>query len=376
MMTKLAALGQRIIIYGGGVGGAQLAKRLSGRAKVTLVDPHDYFEVPMAAPRNMVRPDFAQQAIMPFAQVLPHVEHVRARLVELRPDGGSVRHPDGTQTTISGDIVVLATGSGYVNDLVRAAQGSAAERRAFYAQYHQHLLAARNVVIVGGGPIGVEIAGEISQNWPDKKLTIVEAGPRLLAGTSAAASAHAAKVLGARGVTIITGERVEPDPLHGADVLTIGGVARTTGGRALAYDLLVWCVGGRPNTEYLRPHLSHVVNERGQVRVTPDLRVLGQQRMFALGDITDLPENKMAWFTNHHVDIAAANVATVLAGERLPLKTYKPRTGNPMMAVTLGSNAGVTHLPAPIGIVRASWANRKIKAAHMLVPKYRRIFGA
>jgi 2-polyprenyl-6-methoxyphenol hydroxylase-like FAD-dependent oxidoreductase len=41
-----------VAIYGGGIAGAVLANRLSRDFNVVLVDPHDYFEVPMAAPRK------------------------------------------------------------------------------------------------------------------------------------------------------------------------------------------------------------------------------------------------------------------------------------------------------------------------------------
>ena len=41
-----------VAIYGGGIAGAVLAHRLSRDFDVVLVDPHDYFEVPMAVPRN------------------------------------------------------------------------------------------------------------------------------------------------------------------------------------------------------------------------------------------------------------------------------------------------------------------------------------
>lgn len=45
-----------------------------------------------------------------------------------------------------------------------------------------------------------------------------------------------------------------------------------------------------------------------------------------------------------------------------------------MMAVTLGSRAGVLHLPV-VGVVRAPYINRIAKAGHMLVPKFRRALG-
>jgi apoptosis-inducing factor 2 len=361
-----------VVIYGGGVGGAQLAKRLSGKTEVVLVDPLDYFEVPMAAPRIMVQPDFAERAIMSFAKALPAVKHVRAKLVELRTDSGLVETPDGKQSLISGDVTVLATGSRFATELVRGIEGSGSSRKAFYARFHDRL---RSALIVGGGPIGVEIAGEISETWPDRAITILEAGPRLLSGTSEKAATYAAGMLTKRGVTIITGDRLEGYEHSPGEIFAPGGEARTAAGRQISYDLLLWCIGGRPATSYLQEHFGHTLNDKGQVRVTPDLRVVGQEVLFALNDITDLIENKMAWIASGHAGVAAGNILALLSGNHAKLKPYKAKTGNPMMAVTLGCCHGVSHLPSPIGVVRASWFNRKLKADQMMVPMVRKAFG-
>jgi NADH dehydrogenase FAD-containing subunit len=364
----------QVVIYGGGVAGAKLARKLRGKAEVVLVNPLDYFEVPMAAPRNLVQPDFAERAILPFAQALPEVQHVRAKLIELSAEGGWVQTAGGGRLLISGDISVLATGSCFASGLVRGTEGSIGERKTLYARFHERLRASRRVLIAGGGPIGVEIAGEISETWPDKAITLIEAGPRLLAGTSEEAATHAASVLAGRGVRIITGDRLEGDQHVPEDIFAAGGTAMTSAGRPIPYDLLVWCIGGRPNTDYMRAHFPRALNDRSQVCVTPDLRVLGFSHLFAVGDITDLPENKMAWVVGGHVNVVATNIGDVLKGGA-GTKRYKAKTGNSMMAVTLGRRAGVTQLPKPIGVVRAAWINRKLKAADMLVSMNRRTFG-
>ncbi|MNL80943.1 hypothetical protein D3C87_2079210 [compost metagenome] len=59
--------------------------------------------------------------------------------------------------------------------------------------------------------------------------------------------------------------------------------------------------------------------------------------------------------------------------DRKKMVTYSPQTGNPMMAITLGSRTGVAHLPF-FGVVRWPWLNRKAKAEQMLVPKFRKTF--
>jgi NADH dehydrogenase FAD-containing subunit len=362
-----------VVIYGGGMGGAQLAKKLSGKFKIIVVDPLDYFEVPMAAPRNLVQPDFSRRAIATFAEALPDVQHVRAKLIELSAAGGLVETPDGRQFMITGDATVLATGSRFANELVRGIEGTSRQRQAFYARFHERLSSAKRVLIVGGGPIGVEIAGEISETWSDKIVTLIEAGHRLLAGTSEKAAQHAAAVLAGRGVTIFTSDRLE-NSAHRFDVFAAGGVAQTAAGRQISYDLLLWCVGGQPNTGYLQKHFAHVLNANAQVRVTPELRVVGEQRLFAMGDITDLVESKMAWVTGAHVGVVAANITALLDGAHTRPRSYTPKTGNQTMAITLGCRGGVLHLP-PVGVVRNQWLNRKLKADHMLVPIVRKSLG-
>lgn len=364
----------RVTIYGGGIAGGVLAKSLSSQVKVRLVDPLPFFEVPMAAPRNLVEPSFADQAILPFADVLPGVEHVSARLVELTPNGGLVEDAHGDRLTIGGDVTVLATGSRFSNELVRASGGRVEDRKAYLARYHERLASARRILIVGGGPIGVEFAGEITQTWPDKSITVVEAGSRLLAGTSEKAAAHATSFLKARGVALVLGEMLEVDASSSRDPFAPGGTARTSAGREIPYDLLISAVGGRPNTGYMNPQFADTLDQAGRIRVGSDLRVVGQDRLFAIGDINDLDENKMAAHIKGQVPVAEANILAVLAG-RMPSSHYKAKTGNPLMAVTLGRRAGVIHLP-PFGVITANWFARKVKADAMLVPRYRKIMGA
>jgi NADH dehydrogenase FAD-containing subunit len=367
---------QQIVIYGGGMAGAILAKKLSDGFEVTLVDPNDYFEVPMATPRSLVTPEFSEQAIIPFAQALPKVRLVRGTLTEFDGRSGTIKHNDGKQMHLQGDVTVLATGSSFSNALMRATDATFSERKAFFAKFQQRIEQAQRILIVGGGPIGVEVAGEITDKHSNKSVTLLESGPRILAGTSDEASGHAASVLKARGIEILCNERLQNAGSTKTEVFGGAGEARTSSGRTIPYDLIIWCIGGKPNTDYMKPLLASLLDEAERIRVTPQLRVEGMQSVFALGDITDLAENKMAWHIADQVKNAAFNIRQVLAGKtsNTDLKIHKPQTGNPMMAVSIGRHTGVLHLPV-LGVVRSAWMNRKAKAEHMLVPKYRKILG-
>lgn len=366
-----------VVIYGGGMAGALLAKALSSQFQITLVDPNEYFEVPMATPRSLVKPEFADSAIVPFAHALPGVKHLRGALAELRPDGGVVRLQGDREALIKGRIAVLATGSAFSNSLMRAVGGASVdERKAFYRSYRDRLAESQRILIVGGGPIGVEVAGEIVEHYPHKTITLLEAGPRLLAGTSEGAAAYATRFLTERGVTVLTNERFDSAGTSSSEAFAAGGEVHTNRGRSLSYDLLVWCIGGKPNTGYMKAHFASALNAAGRIRVTPELHVAGFEKLFALGDITDLDENKMAWHINGHVKTATHNIRALLSrdGGAPKLKKYKPQTGNPKMAVTLGSRHGVVHLPG-VGVVRWPAFARMAKSGHMLVPQYRKALG-
>lgn len=126
----------------------------------------------------------------------------------------------------------------------------------------------------------------------------------------------------------------------------------------------------------MEKHFQQVLNNKGQIKVTSKLRVLGHDTIFAVGDITDLDENKMAWHINAQVQRAVYNINQILLDKTTDkfLKDYKAQTNNPQMAVTLGSKQGVVHLPV-IGLITNPLMTRQAKAAHMLVPKYRKALG-
>jgi NADH dehydrogenase FAD-containing subunit len=48
-------------------------------------------------------------------------------------------------------------------------------------QEHARLNSAKSILIIGGGIVGVELAGEVLAKMPDKKITVLTSGPRLIA---------------------------------------------------------------------------------------------------------------------------------------------------------------------------------------------------
>ena len=364
-----------IVIYGGGMAGTFLAKKLCQSFAVTLVDSNEYFEIPMATPRSIVDANFAEQAIIPFKHALPKVQHIQGHLMQLNPDySGVVRLKTGQEIQLHADVSVMATGSHFSNSLVRGQSQTKLQRQNFYQDFSKAIEKAQNIVLVGGGPIGVEIAGEINDLYPQKIITIIESKTRLVSGTTAKVSAYIQQDFKRRGIRVFTNTQLVQASHPKDTVCTEAGVAMTADGQQIAYDLLMWCIGGRANTTYLQAHFADLLNPSAQVQVENTLQVKHHPRRFALGDITDLAENKKAWHIKGQNPVAAHNIRCLLEDKPHALKTYKAKTNNPMMAITLGRQKGVVYLPI-VGMINIPLITRMAKASHMLVPKYRKELG-
>ena len=73
------------------------------------------------------------------------------------------------------DYLVLAVGSTYAEPVKPTqAEPTLAERQSSWNEAAAKLAAARSVIIVGAGPVGVELAGEILTVYPHKKVTFVD----------------------------------------------------------------------------------------------------------------------------------------------------------------------------------------------------------
>jgi apoptosis-inducing factor 2 len=364
----------KLVVAGGGMAGHKIAHAMQHVADVTLVDPKDYIEVPMAVPRLLVAPG-SLPAIIPYSAFLPKTTRIQGWLKEVRERAivVSADHWPAPKE-VPYDYLVLATGSNYQGDLVKPLSGSVSERSRHFTSVHKHLASAGRILIVGGGAVGIELAGEIIESFPEKGVTVVEAGPHILPVTSEKPRRWAAEFLQNHGARLLTGERiVEPATIPPGNLDVRGGQAVTDAGSRIDYDLGFWCVGLRPDASYLNAHFPDALDAKGLIRVSSDFRVSGQRQMFAVGDITDQPDKGAMW-ARYHAEVAIKNLKRLIASPATPiLAQYKRPMPRTTMLVTLGRNNGVVDLP--FGTFRAGWLARMLKGEHMLVPRFRKGIG-
>ncbi|TVU26809.1 hypothetical protein EJB05_29373 [Eragrostis curvula] len=331
--SMLRSTGDRVVIVGGGIAGALLAKTLQNHADVVLIDPKDYFEIPWANLRAKVDQFSVERAVIPHSDYLTHAWIVAASAVGV--DDSVVLTSIGR--AVAYDFLVIATGRTCIHPAKRS------ERLEMFTQDKERIERAKTVMIVGGGPIGVELAAEIVITYPDKRVTIVHGGPRLLTSVmSPKASAKALEWLRYKKVTVLLDQTVDvsaapPD----AKEFT------TSAGETVAADCHFLCTGRPLASAWLREtFLAEHVNAEGQLCVDEHLRVGGRKNVFAVGDVTDVPEAKQGHLAQRQAMVVSRNLKLLVKGavKEEKLHRYKPGAKSGM-TVMLGRYDALSELP-------------------------------
>ncbi|MEV1000613.1 FAD-dependent oxidoreductase [Nonomuraea sp. NPDC050202] len=355
-MGENARVRPSVVVLGGGYGGSRVARLLDDVAEVTLVDPSDAFMHNVAAWRALVEPEWLDRIFVPYRRLLTHGRFVRDRAVAV--DGTRVTLASGA--TLEPDYLVLATGSAYPFP-AKAGKPDAELAKAEARAAHEALAGAERVLLVGAGPVGLELAGEIKAAFPGKHVTLADVAPDILPGPfEQELRDELRRQLDELGVELKLGSPLRELP--GAPPATAAPIAiATEAGEKLTADVWFRCFGVVPRTDYLRGELAEARDGQGYVRVDSSLRVLGQERVFAIGDISDADRN-MAGFAGQQGELLAANLRAQITGEG-DMVAYERRPA--LILVPLGPDGGAGQLPGQ-GVIGAE-ATAEIKGRAMLV---------
>lgn len=142
-------------------------------------------------------------------------------------------------------------------------------------------------MIVGGGPTGVELAGEIAVDFPEKDITLVHNGSRLLEFIGPKASDKALKWLRSKKVDVKLEQRVDLNSIPDSNG---SKTYHTSAGETIRADCHFVCTGKPLGSAWLNDTvLKNNLDNRGRLMVDEYLRVKGRKNIFAIGDITDIP---------------------------------------------------------------------------------------
>lgn len=361
---------KRVIIIGAGFGGLQLAQSLSGNEdfQVVLIDKNNY---------HQFQPLFYQVAtagIEPSAISFPlrlafhNHENIHVRVACVTKIISETNVVETNLGEISYDYLVIAIGAdtnffGNQNiaekSLPMKSVGEALGLRnrllenfekALVSDNEEDRAGLLNIVVVGGGPTGVEMSGTLSEmkkhvlpkdypelNFDLMQIYIVESGAELLGPMSKNAQTKSKEYLEQLGVNVMLNSRVSDfDGLY----------VYFADGSKIRTNNLVWAAGVKANAiEGINPS---IIMRGGRMKVNEYSQVDGYQNIFALGDVALMTEEK---FPNGHPQVAqpaiqqgkllAKNLINIIKGNQLKPFIYKDLGS----MATVGRNLAVVDLP-------------------------------
>lgn len=372
-----------VVIIGGsyaGIGVAHALLKDVPSVKVVMISPHKtaYFNV--AAPRILAKPDAfkPEQYLLPIEQAFSRYPAGSFNFIE---DLVISIDPVAKTVTVgkSGDIIqyhhlVISSGGTTASSIGRGSSvapfrvSNADDMDTVIKASQQAIAESRTIIIAGGGPVGVEFAGELSEAFKQKegfKLTLLTQTRHLLPTLREKAGIAAERILTRSNVEVLTSRRVQKAQ---QDTKTKKWVATLDNGDIITADLYISATGIIPNNDFIpREFLS----ADGWVNVDDHFRVKGSTLengeslpIYAVGDITSYPQRMVAKIPEQ-VKIAAANIASNILGHGVRPQ-YKP-SRSVMMIVPVGRTEGTGQLF--LGWVMWSWLAVLIKGRDFFISR-------
>ncbi|MFO0682948.1 MAG: FAD-dependent oxidoreductase [Sandaracinus sp.] len=269
-------MGTRFVVVGSGYAGVLAAVRLAAHAgpgAVTLVDPVLKLVERVRLHEALVHGRDVEVPLEALAERCG-IHLVRGRVRDLRAH--AVTLEDGRDLPF--ERCIVATGS----EIARGTPGSREHAHALepgtVAGLRDELSRAQRVAVLGGGLTGVEVAAEIAETTPGKRVALVTRA--LVPMQTPAARAHIEGVLRRLGVELVLGERVEEIER---------GRARTSE-RSVPFDLAIDTLGFASRAPAF---LSGPTDAMGRVLTDTTLAMRGRPDVFLAGDLA-APEGTLA----------------------------------------------------------------------------------
>lgn len=335
----------KVVVVGAGFGGLELTRALAGAAvRITMIDKRNH---------HLFQPLLYQVATTSLAtsEVAWPIRHLLRRRKDVTTLLGTVAGVDraGKRVQLEDggsvpyDTLVLATGARHAyfgHDEwepfapgLKTLEDATTIRRRILLAFEQaereadpaKRQALLTLVIVGGGPTGVELAGTIVELAHDTlrgefrnidtrqaRVVLIEAGNRILANFAPQLSDYAHKALERLGVTVELGRPVTQLDAEGV----------VFGDKRLPARTIIWAAGvaASPAAEWL----AAPADRAGRVLVEPDLTVPGNPDIFVIGDTAHVlqPDGKpvpgVAPSAKQEGKHVAATIKARLAGDTTP----------------------------------------------------------
>ncbi|KAJ3029825.1 UNVERIFIED_CONTAM: hypothetical protein HDU68_010946 [Siphonaria sp. JEL0065] len=312
-----------VVVIGGSFAGytvcQNLDKTLKTKANIILIEEREAFYLQVAGLRSVVEGEFAQHTWISYSNLFQFntaSKVVKAKATSLNDKQVFL----STGEKIDFDYLVIATGS-----RIPSPGGTLATTKKEYIreseEIREAIAKAGSIAIIGGGTVGIELAGEIATDFPGKQITLLHSGTTLLDRANATAS---------------TLKQQHQMPM---DILT------TINGEKIESDIQFLTTGiQQPNSEFAASYLP--LDSRGYIQVEVTGQVKGHRNIFSLGDVSNLDPVKLAYIAfSVQAPLVSGNIISLMNNGSTSLKEYKKAVPGHVVIITIGRKGGIMQTP-------------------------------
>ena len=365
----------KVVIVGAGFGGLRLARKLNNKPgfEVILIDRFNYHQFQPLFYQVATAGLYASNISFPLRKVFQKSKNVKIRLCNLSEVVPAENKVITDVEEISYDVLVLATGADTnffgnkqlethafpMKSTVEALQIRYKLLQLFEKAHsikdQDELQRLMNIVIVGGGPTGVEVSGALAEmkkyvlpkDFPEldfskMNIYLLEGADKTLASMSEKSSMQSAKYLNKLGVTVMTNTLVKD--YDGQNVLLQNG-------DQIPASTVIWAAGIKGNVP---SGIDSSLIVRGN-RIKTDRRcvVEGHNNIYAIGDLAYMETQKfpkglpqVAPVAMQQADLLAGNLR-LIERKSNPDQQYEFEYKDKGSMATVGRNLAVVDVPKP-----------------------------
>ena len=363
----------KIIIIGGGFGGLKLARSLNNKAgfEIYLLDKYNYHQFQPLFYQVATAGLDASNISFPLRKVFHKSKNIHFRMAEVKEIVSAENKVITDIGDFAYDVLVLATGADtnffgnqqlIDNAFPMKSTVEAIQLRhrlihnfedALSAKSEEELLRLLTIVIVGGGPTGVEMSGAIAdmrrfvlpKDYPEidfskMKIYLVEGSPKTLGAMSEKSSNDSHKYLEKLGVIVETNTIVKD---YDGQTVTLQS------GTTIESALVIWAAGIKGNVpEGINKDL---IVKGNRIKVDRLNKVLGFENIYAIGDVAYMETEK---YPHGHPQVASV---AIQQGKLLAYNLRRMEMKSPHIQdfeyfdkgtmATVGRNLAVVDVPKP-----------------------------
>lgn len=364
----------KLVIIGGGFGGLQLARKLNNRPgfDITVVDRFNYHQFQPLFYQVATAGLDASNISFPLRKVFQNSKNVHIRLAtveEIVPDENKIV-TDSSE--IEYDVLVVATGAGtnffgnrrlVENAFPMKSTTEALQIRHRLLQNFEDALVTPNaaerrklltIVIVGGGPTGVELSGAIAEmknyvlqkdfpelDFSEMNIYLLEGSSHTLENMGDRSSEQSLTYLQKLGVTVLLNTKLVD---YDGDTITLAN------GDSIQSSMVIWAAGIKGNVpKGIKPEM---VVRGNRIKVDRHNLMEGQQNIYAIGDVCFMETPR---YPHGHPQVApvamqqarllAENLKKIQRGISNQTEQFEYSDKGSM--ATVGRNLAVVDIPRP-----------------------------